>query len=59
MIPMNQPRRAAAEDALYKKVTLRVMPFLFVAYMVSCLFGLGMGMLLGGNGLFLAVGNLE
>ncbi|MFJ1259800.1 MFS transporter [Cupriavidus sp. CuC1] len=35
MIPMNQHRCAAVEDALYRKVTLRVIPFLFVAYVVS------------------------
>ncbi|MHC8381854.1 MFS transporter [Pseudomonas sp. LB3P14] len=35
MIPMNKNRCAAAEDALYRKVTLRVMPFLFVAYVVA------------------------
>ncbi len=35
MIPMTQHRCTAAEDALYRKVTLRVMPFLFVAYVVS------------------------
>ncbi|MDW3689439.1 MFS transporter, partial [Cupriavidus sp. CV2] len=32
---MNQHRCAAVEDALYRKVTLRVIPFLFVAYVVS------------------------
>jgi D-galactonate transporter len=32
---MNQHRRAAVEDALYRKVTLRVIPFLFVAYVVA------------------------
>lgn len=35
MIPMNQHRGAAVDNALYRKVTLRVMPFLFVAYVVS------------------------
>jgi D-galactonate transporter len=35
MNPMNQHRCAAVEDALYRKVTLRVIPFLFVAYVVS------------------------
>ncbi|WER50332.1 MFS transporter [Cupriavidus sp. WKF15] len=35
MIPTNQHRRAAVEDALYRKVSLRVIPFLFVAYVVS------------------------
>lgn len=35
MTPVNQSRCAAAEDALYRKVTLRVIPFLFVAYVVA------------------------
>lgn len=35
MTTNNQHRSAAVEDALYRKVTLRVMPFLFVAYVVS------------------------
>jgi MFS family permease len=35
MTPTNQHRRPAVEDALYRKVALRVIPFLFVAYVVA------------------------
>lgn len=36
-LPLDQPSVTAADDRLYRKVTLRIIPFLFVCYVIAIL----------------------